>query len=219
MTSMRIWQSSVTRRYVQKAADVVAGLRMTHEETEGYRFMIDLDRLDAYLSSDMSPEQTLLLSDLNGFLHGIACSPIAVVSSEWMPAALGVSSDSVPEWVLEDIGSMYMSILEGLSIGTPEIEPVFWQDEDGRVIAMDWCEGFMEAVKLRPDAWDAFAATAEGAKLMTPILIHMVDESGKSAFGLAPEALDAALPQAAEAIPMVVPAIFRLQAADRQAAQ
>jgi uncharacterized protein len=195
------------------------GRGLTHEETEGYSFMIDLDRLDAYLSSEESPEETLLLSDLNGFLHGIACSPIEIVSHEWMPVALGAAPETVPEWALEDIRSMYMSILEGLTMGTPEIEPVFWQDEDGRVIAMDWCDAFMEAVKLRPDAWDEFAATAEGAKLMMPILIHMVDESGKSAFGLGPEELDVALPQAAEAIPTVVPAIFRLQAADRQVAR
>ena len=36
--------------------------------------MTDLERLDAFLSSDNSAEDTMLLSDLNGFLHGIAAN-------------------------------------------------------------------------------------------------------------------------------------------------
>ena len=36
---------------------------------------IDLEALDAYLSSDESPENCMMLSDLSGFLHGVVCSP------------------------------------------------------------------------------------------------------------------------------------------------
>ncbi len=174
--------------------------------------MTDFERLDAFLSSDDSAEDTMLLSDLNGFLHGIACSPVEISSHEWMPLALGASPDDVPRWVLEAVGSMFMSILEDLSMDPPEIEPVFWQAKEGHVIAMDWCEGFMEAVKLRADAWDEFAKTREGAELMLPILIHMIDNDGNSMFGITQAELDETLAQAAEAIPMVVPAIFRLLA-------
>jgi hypothetical protein len=28
------------------------------------------------------------------------------------------------------------------------LEPVFWQSKEGHVIAMDWCEGFMDALHV-----------------------------------------------------------------------
>ena len=34
---------------------------------------IDLESLDAYLSSDDSPDDCMMLSDLDGFLHGVVC--------------------------------------------------------------------------------------------------------------------------------------------------
>jgi uncharacterized protein len=175
---------------------------------ESRYFMNDLERLGDYLSSEESPEDTMLLSDLDGFLHGIACSPVEVPAQEWMQAALGVSPEEVPQWVLETIGSRFMSILEGLAAEPPVMEPVFWQANEGHVIAMDWCEGFMEAVDLRQDAWQEFTNTNEGAKLMLPILVHMIDEEGNSMFGIPQEELDETLEKSAEAIPMAVPFIF-----------
>ena len=177
--------------------------------------MNDLERLDAYLSSDESPDGCMMLSDLDGFLHGIACSPVEVPSTEWMPVVLGASPEEVPQWVLETVGSLYMSILEGLAMDPPEMEPMFWETKEGHVIAMDWCEGFMDAYQLRADAWEAFMETKEGAELMMPILVHMIDEEGNSMFGLEQEELDETLEKAAEAIPMAVPLIFDLLAPRR----
>ena len=49
----------------------------------------DLDLLDAYLLSDQSPPECLLLSDLDGFLTGIAIGPEVVMPSEWLPHVWG----------------------------------------------------------------------------------------------------------------------------------
>jgi uncharacterized protein len=170
--------------------------------------MIDLERLDAYLSSDESPEGSMLLSDLDGFLHGIACSPVEVPAQEWMQAVLGAAPDEVPQWVLEAVGALFMSILEGLAMEPPEMDPVFWQAKEGHVIAMDWCEGFMSAVAMRADAWEEFTQSKAGSQLMLPILVHMFDDEGNSMFGLAQEDVDETLRSAADAIPLVVPEIF-----------
>jgi uncharacterized protein len=174
--------------------------------------MTYLDRLDAYLSSDESPEDSMLLSDLDGFLHGIACSPEFISAEEWMHVALGASPEEVPQWVLEAIGSHYIAISEGLMSTPPEIEPIFWESKEGGVIAMDWCEGFMDAVKLRAEQWEAFMKTEEGAELMMPILVHMIDEYGNSMFGILQEEIDEVLDDAADVIPIMVPAIFRVMA-------
>src|SRR3954467_15831624 len=49
----------------------------------------DLDLLDAYLLSDQSPPECLLLSHLDGFLTGIAIGPEVVMPSEWLPHVWG----------------------------------------------------------------------------------------------------------------------------------
>ena len=74
---------------------------------------------------------------------------------------------------------------------------------------MDWCEGFMEAVKLNVSIWNTFGQSATGAKLMLPVLVHMFDDGGNSMFGLAQEDIDVTLEAAAEAIQQVVPLIYR----------
>ena len=152
----------------------------------------------------------MLLSDLDGFLHGIACSPDLISSHEWMPVALGAPPEDVPGWVLEKIGSIYLAMLDDLRMDPPEVNPLFWQAKEGHVIAMDWCEGFMEAVKLRADQWEEFLKTEEGAELMMPILVHMIDEEGNSMFGVPQDELDKVLDQAAEAIPLIVATVFRV---------
>src|SRR4051794_33208481 len=44
---------------------------------------------DAYLLSDQSPPECMLLSDLDGFLTGIAIGPVVVMPSEWLPHVWG----------------------------------------------------------------------------------------------------------------------------------
>lgn len=174
---------------------------------------IDLERLDGFLSSEDSPEDFMTLSDLDGFLHGITCTAETISSQEWMPVALGGPLEAIPAWVLKDVALLYTDIRHGLLSEPPEVEPIFWQAGEGHLIAMDWCEGFMNAVNLRADKWQVCSDTAEGSQLMAPILAHMFDENGNSLLGLPQEAVDETLEQAAAAIPMVVAAIFRLTAA------
>lgn len=169
--------------------------------------MGDLDALDAYLSSDESPDDCMMLSDLDGFLHGIACSPVPIPAEEWMSVALGASPEDVPSWVLEGVGVIYLSIIEGLTADLPEVEPIFWEAPEGHVIAMDWCEGFVQAVALRSKEWFRLTESGRGSQLITPIMAHLLDEDGNSVMGIPQEELDQALAQAAEQIPASVIAI------------
>lgn len=171
--------------------------------------MTDLDQLDAYLSSDDSPDDCMMLSDLDGFLHGVACSPVPIPIEEWMVVALGGGTEDVPNWVLEGISVIFLSILEGLTSDPPEVEPIFWEAAEGHVIAMDWCEGFMQAVSLRPKEWLRLTESGTGGQLITPIMVHMLDENGNSVVGIAQEDLNQTLDEAAEHIPDAVVAIHR----------
>ncbi len=168
----------------------------------------DFGRLDAYLSSDVSPKDCMKLSDLDGFLHGVVCSPVKIPVAEWMAKALGGLVGQVPAWVTEAVGSRYVEILDGLSLSPPRVAPLLWEAKEGHVIAMDWCEGFMEAVGLRPKEWLRLTESGTSGHLVTPILVHLLDDDGNSVLGIPQGELAEALDVAAEAIPEVVGDIY-----------
>ena len=97
---------------------------------------IDLEGLDAYLSSDDSPDNCMMLSDLDGFLHGVVCSPVAIPQAEWLRKAMGGPFDKVPPAILQSITDIYDNIIDGLALKEPEVEPIFWEAKEGHVIAM-----------------------------------------------------------------------------------
>lgn len=169
---------------------------------------IDLERLDQFLSSDKSPENSMMLSDLDGFLHGIICSPVLIPLEEWLPVALATDPESMPGWVLEDISDLFEGIAHGLATDPPVIEPIFWLAKEGHVIAMDWCEGFMQAVALRPKEWLRLTESGTDGHLITPIIVHLLDENGNSVMGIPQESLDETLAEAADAIPEAVEGIY-----------
>jgi uncharacterized protein len=124
--------------------------------------MTDLQALDQYLSSDDSPEDCLLFSDLDGFLTGVLCSPDLIPPSERLPVAMGQSELNVPPEILTQLLERYNEIVAVLNSEPPQLEPIFWQAKEGHVIAMDWCEGFMEAGALRRGSWVELLQTPEG---------------------------------------------------------
>jgi len=169
---------------------------------------VDLDRLGEWLSSNDSPEDCMCLSDLDGFMHGIVCGPEMISVQEWLPIALGGDPSDLPSWVLTDIATLHMEMVERLMPDDPHIEPLFWQAAEGHVIAMDWCEGFMDAVKLRAKEWLRLTESGEYGSLMMPILVHILDDNGNSPFEIPQEELDQVLADAADAIPDAVVAIY-----------
>ena len=171
--------------------------------------MTDLDSLDAYLSSDESPEDCMMLSDLDSFMHGVASSPELIPASEWMAVGLGGQPEDVPGCVTQSILLIYANIVERLAQDPPVVEPIFWQAKEGHVIAMDWCEGFMKAVSLRPKQWLRLTESGTDGYIFTPILVHLFDDDGNSVMGIPQEEIDATLDKAAEAIPSVIVAIHK----------
>ena len=150
----------------------------------------------------------MMLSDFDGLLHGVICSPSPVSTNVWITAGLGSEPKEVPTWVINTITDRYMEIAQGLAHDPQVVEPIFWQAKEGHVIAMDWCEGFMTAVNLNPKVWLRLSESGTDGHLMTPILLHMIDERGNSMMGITQEKLDKALDQAAEVIPENVARIY-----------
>ena len=50
---------------------------------------VALDALDAFLFSDQSPSDSMMLSDLDGFLTAIPIGPELIMPSKWLPMIWG----------------------------------------------------------------------------------------------------------------------------------
>ena len=71
---------------------------------------VDLEVLDRFLMSDRSPPDCMMLSDLDGFLTGIAIGPELVLPSEWLPL---VWSDEAPEFADENEANAILGVIMG----------------------------------------------------------------------------------------------------------
>jgi len=172
-----------------------------------------LDLLDAWLISDRASGDAMELSELDGFLTGIAVGPQTVMPSEWLPAIWG---DEQPvfedvreaEAVIGAITARYNEIIHGLQVEEGVLEPVFLTDTTGETIADFWAEGFLEAVGLRPAAWDPLFSHRDAGPLMMPILL-LARGTEDLDLDVDAERLDALLAEAPDMIAPCVVAIDR----------
>src|SRR4051812_12312723 len=104
--------------------------------------------------------------------------------------------------ILGAIMGRYNMILRDTAAGA--FGPLFWETQDGTVIAADWAEGFMQAVALRADAWGPLMRSKRHGRLLFPILALCADEKGGSALGLEPDDEERVMAEAAEFIPVCV---------------
>jgi len=150
---------------------------------------LDLEALDSFLMSDRSPPESMMLSDLDGFLTGIAIGPELLLPSEWLPLIWGgqapeFADEAEANAILGSIMARYNEILRQITDDT--YEPIFWADRDGTLIAADWAEGFLEAIAMRADAWERLFNSKRDSRLLYPILLLCGDENGESLLGLPP---------------------------------
>jgi len=171
---------------------------------------VGLDALDAFLSSDQSPPDSMMLAVLDGFLTAIAIGPELASPSEWMPVIWGGGDpifvdEAQMQAVLGGILSRYNQIRHEIVDGT--FEPILWSDTDGTVIATDWAEGFMQGVGLRATKWERLFRSEDGGHLILPILALCGDEDGDSLLDLDPEEEDRIMAEAVTILPACAIAI------------
>jgi uncharacterized protein len=160
--------------------------------------------LDAYLESDRSPPESMLISDLDGFLTAVAIGPELIKPSEWLPGVWGgeqpvFADENEADAVLGAIMNRYNEILR--DVEQQILAPIFWADSAGTVIAADWAEGFAMAMGLRPKSWDPLFQSKKHGLLLLPILALCSDDDGGSALGLNAEAEEEIMADASDLIP------------------
>ena len=153
---------------------------------------VDLDALDAFLMSDRAPEQSMGLSDLDGFLAGIAAGPELILPSEWLPVVWGgeepaFASTEEASTVFGTITGRYNEIVRALDAAPDDFDPAFWEGpDDGRVIVADWAAGFLDAVMLRSKAWEPLVRHSEASALILPLLVLGAEDPARLPFGVRP---------------------------------
>jgi len=137
---------------------------------------IDLDALDDYLLSDRAPDDSMGLSDLDGFLTGIVVGPELILPSEWLPVIWGgeepeFETEAEMRTVLGTIMGRYNEIIACLDSNPEGFEPILLEGPEDEVIASDWVAGFLDAVALRPKAWEPLITHDRAGIMIMPILL------------------------------------------------
>ena len=119
-----------------------------------------LQRLDDFLCGETVGDDAMLLSELDGFLAGLIVCPEMIMPSEWMPVIWGDGEpvfDSLEQAqaTSELILAHYNDIIRQLD--QSRYRPIYDFDIDDTILWETWIEGFVEAMRLRPEAWLAWA--------------------------------------------------------------
>jgi len=132
-----------------------------------HKFPSRFRRLDEILG-DLPVEEPLLLTELDGYLTGIAVCPVAIAPEAWLPpiwgGGLGESppfEDPIDVRLFADmVIARYHEILRDLGRG--RLQPIFDVDErNGDVLWELWVEGLFMAAQLEPAAWAVLAGSED----------------------------------------------------------
>ncbi|SEP86469.1 uncharacterized protein SAMN05428969_1255 [Devosia sp. YR412] len=129
-------------------------------------------RLDAMLTE--LGDDGMLLSELDGYLCGIAAGPELVAPETFLPLVWGGEDFDVPAVNQAELTSAVMARYEQINTELAEAryEPLYELDEEDGVIWEVWIAGFEAAIGLSFDAWE---------KLLQS---HKESQAQEAAFGI-----------------------------------
>ncbi|ARN79974.1 UPF0149 family protein [Methylocystis bryophila] len=123
------------------------------------------------------------LSNADGMITAIAIGPEKISPAEWLPKiGFGIAGPNNLDRQLNLLAEHFMDrhdeILRLVRQAGNAYEPRLWRDKDGRIVADDWVDGFMDGVRLRSEPWQELFQQPDCA-LLSPILAHLRDKDGK----------------------------------------
>lgn len=144
----------------------------------------DMNTLDSFLLSDATSEDAMMLDRLDGFLTALASAPVMLASSVWLPKVWGSSEQDEPGFdndvQRERITSLIIRHMSNLVVNLQQdpdsCEPIFdsaiypespREYVDGEL----WAYGFMTAVNLQREDWQAAFADPEMMEILRPIYL------------------------------------------------
>ena len=141
----------------------------------------DLAELDRLLA-EIDPDESMAAEELDGFFAGLACCPIPIPADEYLPMVLGApladAQSRLGDGDFQRLRKLLDRHRETMTAQLYEgegIAPVLGYDDDGRASGNAWAIGFVRAMSLRPETWDALDDDQEHAQLLDP-LMRLVEE-------------------------------------------
>jgi len=173
---------------------------------------LTLDELADFLNSTSAPAGCMDLSELDGFLAGLVAGPEVIPKQEWLAEVWDheqpdFESAAEEAAVHAAILARYAAIEAEIDTSPLGYSPILWQDEAGTTVTEDWAVGFMQAVSLRPEAWQPALADEEASLLLIPIasLAELaVPEAERGDPALTDEAMDGLIEDAEQVLPVCV---------------
>jgi uncharacterized protein len=168
-----------------------------------------LEALNTFLMSERAPDNGLQLSDLDGFLTALAVSPAPASIADYLPTIWNgdepdFDDEDEKEWVLETIQARYDEIATTVRNGPRELTPLFWVGPSGQEIVDDWAAGFLDAVRLSPDAWRPVFESDDAFLAILPLLIAELDAEGLQKMNISGEVQRETLQQLPELLPACI---------------
>lgn len=150
----------------------------------------ELDEIDRFLLSSATPEDSMDLEELDGFIAGLVCSPVTVGASEWLTLVWGDTEDgrrpvrfgsaAQCRRILELLDRHWATIAWTLHSGMPMMPVLFEYKAGGAstpgeraqelVPGSTWAIGFMRAVGLHADDWQDAFDDDDASESLTPIV-------------------------------------------------
>src|SRR5579885_412091 len=144
----------------------------------------EIEELDEFLMSDATPEESMDLVTLDGFLTSLVVGPEMVPPSVCFKAVWG--GEDEPRFESSQQAMRVISLIvrhfNTLSLlleEPPDFAPILWEREvEGTTyeIADDWCCGFMEGVSLASEAWEPLFNDVENRGMLWPIVALGTEE-------------------------------------------
>ena len=133
-----------------------------------------LQFLDDFLSSEAVDLDAMLLSELDGFLAGVAVLPEAIPPHEWLPEIWGLEdpdfeSPAQMEQVVGIVLEHYDKIAK--SLDREAYRPIYDYEMDDTPYWEIWIGGFRKAIGLRPEAWQALADQEDDQELHRALFV------------------------------------------------
>lgn len=141
---------------------------------------VNLEFLEDFLLSDRVSEDAMTLSELDGFLAGIAVGPEPIEPEEWLPFVWG--GESGPDFTDETQMAAVLGAIVGLyndvvsQIAERTYTPILWIDTDGAPLPEGWAHAFLEAAGLRLDAWRPLLESERDGYILIPLFAFCTDD-------------------------------------------
>jgi len=144
----------------------------------------EMDELDSFLMSDATTNEVMLLDCLDGYLTAVASGPVRLEQNDWLPSVWGPTESDAPAFTSKAqeekiIGLMNRhlnAIVWNLQQEDEPFEPVFdlnvYQDDEREYVDGEmWAHGYMTAIQLNRNSWNALFESKHGVEMLRPIYL------------------------------------------------